>query len=64
MKKYIVFAFDNHYPRGGANDVKFCTNDFERAKGVAYDYRKDNDYDNAQIYDLEKEIVVWSDGQR
>lgn len=35
MRRYIVFAGDNHYPMGGWNDKLHATDDLEQALNVA-----------------------------
>lgn len=54
-KKYIVFSFDNYYPRGGLEDIK---ESFYTLK-AAVDYASESEYDESEIADRDTWTIVY-----
>ena len=54
--RYVVFAYDWHYPSGGVEDIVHETNDLEAAINKCREYGTN---DNAYVYDFKKCVVVW-----
>ncbi|KYK44529.1 hypothetical protein A1D31_14110 [Bradyrhizobium liaoningense] len=58
MKRYAVFAGDNHYPVGGWNDFKgsFAT----KAEAIAFAEKERHEYSWAHVIDLQTGEEVFS----
>lgn len=50
--RYLVFAFDWYYPKGGAEDLIGMTSDYGEARGIVERCRRTYGGDSAQILDL------------
>jgi hypothetical protein len=56
MKKYIYFAFHDHYPAGGLGDIKGSYDTLDEAKTAASaEY-----YDTREVVDRDTWEVVWT----
>lgn len=61
MVKYLLFCYRNYYPRGGMEDCRLGTNNFNEI----IDFIKQNvideygyiEYDNVQYYDVENNMT-------
>jgi len=57
MKQYLLFGFDQYYPRGGWSDLLGSFDTLEEAKGAV---GKQGRWDYYQIVDIQTGYVVWS----
>lgn len=59
MKRYILFAGDRYYARGGAHDIIDFFDTLEEAL-TAFQYHIDTnrDYDWFHIYDLQDRVIA------
>ena len=49
MNRYLLFAYDQYYPRGGMDDCVFMSNDWNEI----YDRWKKLNQDHSHVYDCE-----------
>lgn len=57
MKRYLLFAFDQHYPSGGWSDFKDDFDEFDDAKREG-EQRIANGRDHFQVVDTESMKIV------
>jgi len=64
MKRYMLFAVDTYYPRGGMNDFHSSYDEIEEAKHEG-DKLIEKKYDWYQIFDIENPTFIiyknWND---
>lgn len=59
-KRYLLFAYQEFYSKGGMHDCLLKTNDYQKLNEEAIDYAAMNDYDHIQYYDCQTgDIFVW-----
>ncbi len=56
MKRYLVFAFNNYYPKGGWEDFQDSFDDLSSAHTFAF--RLGSEWCNVQVVDLEEGRVI------
>lgn len=60
MKRYIVFAGDNYYPRGGWKDKRGSFDQLDEAVNKAKEYyEEDRGYHWCHVVDLETGNTCW-----
>lgn len=59
MKRYIVVAWDNHYPLGGLRNVQASFHKYENAQAVAAMLMERQLFDNSEVFDIKTFVAEY-----